>query len=409
VTEPLTQAERDVVYAIWRFERFKKNFAVRVASEYLRVLELADRAENSRGSYERLIRSSRRARRLADAGILPEIQVDQSVQSELRARDRWITAEQSHASALDAFKVDLGLPPDAAVALDHEELQRLAEGERAQLAGAASTQPTGPVPPADAPVDIAPPTREGAGPYELDPAFAVAYALEHRLDLNVVEGQVYDAQRQVVVAANGFLPDLTVGGTAAVGARRPAGSAGSPDAGNLRPDQGRYSALLTLDLPLERTRERNAYRLSYIALERAVRDLQALEDQVKLDVRDRLRDLLEARESLRIQAESVALAERRVASTDLFLQAGRAQIRDVLEAQEALLEAQDAFTSALVDYRVAELSMQRDTELLQVNHDGLVSETLPAEPAPAGATPAGPEAASGGAADQASGAGPGNS
>jgi len=32
VTEPLTQAQRDVLYAIWRFERFKRTFAVIIAS-----------------------------------------------------------------------------------------------------------------------------------------------------------------------------------------------------------------------------------------------------------------------------------------------------------------------------------------------------------------------------------------
>ena len=40
VAEPLTQAERDVVYSLLDFERFKKSIAVRVASEYLSKLLL---------------------------------------------------------------------------------------------------------------------------------------------------------------------------------------------------------------------------------------------------------------------------------------------------------------------------------------------------------------------------------
>ena len=36
ITEPLTQAERNVVYAIWEFERFKKTFAVSVAGDTVR-------------------------------------------------------------------------------------------------------------------------------------------------------------------------------------------------------------------------------------------------------------------------------------------------------------------------------------------------------------------------------------
>jgi outer membrane protein TolC len=70
----------------------------------------------------------------------------------------------------------------------------------------------------------------------------------------------------------------------------------------------------------------------------------------------------------------VALAKRRVASTNLFLQAGRAQIRDLLEAQEDLISAQNALTAALVSYRVAELNIQRDMGVLEVNESGLWKE-----------------------------------
>ncbi len=38
VTEPLTQAERDVVYSIYNFERFKQTFAVSIANQYLGVM-----------------------------------------------------------------------------------------------------------------------------------------------------------------------------------------------------------------------------------------------------------------------------------------------------------------------------------------------------------------------------------
>ena len=61
VTEPLTQAERDVVYAIFTFERFKRTLAVRVASDYLSVLQQLDQVRNAEDNYADLIPSSRRA------------------------------------------------------------------------------------------------------------------------------------------------------------------------------------------------------------------------------------------------------------------------------------------------------------------------------------------------------------
>lgn len=87
-------------------------------------------------------------------------------------------------------------------------------------------------------------------------------------------------------------------------------------------------------------------------------------------MREAARSLAQARENYGIQRQAVAVAERRIASVDLFLQAGRAQIRDVLEAQEALVSARNALTAALVSRRGAELVLLRDLERLRVNDDG---------------------------------------
>ena len=73
----------------------------------------------------------------------------------------------------------------------------------------------------------------------------------------------------------------------------------------------------------------------------------------------------------------MVVARRRVDSTDLFLQAGRAEIRDVLFAQESLVSAKNAVTAALVNYRVAELQLQRDLGLLRVGGSGIWAEYEP--------------------------------
>ena len=60
-----------------------------------------------------------------------------------------------------------------------------------------------------------------------------------------------------------------------------------------------------------------------------------------------------------------------------LIDAGRADTRDILEAQEALLAAQNGVTAALVGYRIAELELQRDMGVLSVNHQGEWSEYAP--------------------------------
>ncbi len=376
VTEPLTQAERNVVYALYQFEQFKHEFAVQLATDYLGVLRQKDQVQNQEKNYQSLITSTRRARRLADAGRLSEIQVDQSRQSELSARNRWVAAVEGYQRRLDAYKLTLGLPADADIELDPAELDSLASRARRILPSEEERGHDGPAPPADEPITLLPPGQGVSGLYELKEADAIPLALEHRLDLRVAIGRVYDAQRGVAVAADRLRADLTLLGSGSTGQRRNLSSVAQADA-NLRPEEGSYSALLTLDLPLERTAERNAYRMSFIGFEQAVRGLQQLEDEIKLAVRNRLSELLEARETIQIQALAVTVAQRRVNSTNLFLEAGRAEIRDVLEAQDSLVTAQNALTAALVSYRVGELAVQRDLGLLDVDERGLWREYVP--------------------------------
>ncbi len=381
VTEPLIQAERNVLYEIYQFKRFRQTFAVNIASVYLGVLQQLDEIENNEENYRGLVLSARRARRLADAGRLTEVQVDQAVQEELRARNRWISAVETYKSRLDSLKNLLGLPTDAHIELDRSELERLAEySERFTRSEPQEQnyQSDNESLSADTPVMLDPPEMENAGPLEIDESRAIKLAFDNRYDFIVALGGVYDAQRAVVVLADRLGAELNLLGSVSAGGSRTISTAGSDDVG-LEFDEGVYSALMTLDLPFERTAERNAYRNSLITLEQEVRDVQILEDQIKSSIRNNLRNLLESRESLLIQAMSVDLAQKRVRSTNLFLEAGRAQIRDLLEAQEALLSAQNSLTSAIINYRISELELQRDIGVLHIDEKGIWQEYSPGE------------------------------
>ncbi len=367
--EPLFQAERDVIYELWDFERYKRTFSVRVATEYFSVLRQMDGVSNAEDNYESAVASSRWSRRRADAGRIREIEVDQAIQRELGARNSWIATQEQLKNTLDSFKNTIGLPTDAWIKLDPNDLEQLRGRaseilEEMRIASQRGTSEE--APPADAPIELIPASYEGAGPMEIGEALAVKLALKNRLDLQIAVGSVYDAQREVVVRADALRAGLNLGGTAFV--------ADTDEDGSLRFDDGRYAALLTLDLPIERTRERNNYRNSLLNLEQAARNVQSLEDQIKFSIRRELRSLLLSRETTKIQAQSVVVAEKRVRSNTIFLEAGRTQIRDLLESQDALLSAQNALTRAIVEYRITELELQRDLGLLKVNEKGMWQE-----------------------------------
>lgn len=374
VTEPLKQAERNLVYQIRSFEQYKRTFIVSIATSYLNVLQAKQKISNQEANYKRVVTSTRRSRRMADAGLLPENQFDQAVQDELTARDNWVAACQSYDTNLDAFRILIGLPPDANVQPIEDELTKLQkDGEKLGGDGNVTDYTDGKTPPADAPVELKAPGNEDAGPYEINEEKAIEIALRERPDLKNALDKIWDAQRAAIIAEDALRAELTIGGNASMGESRSLGQANMPD-GSFRATRGHFSAPITFDLPWERTRERNQYRNSLIVLERSVREFQSEEDKIKQSIRRELRSMLENRSRVVIQRQAVKLAERRVDSTGLLLQAGRAAMRDVLEAQSALLSAQNSLISALVSYRLNELEIQRDLGVLGVTIDGIWTE-----------------------------------
>ena len=366
--ESLTQAERDLVYAVRRFEQRKRAFVVETARSYLSLLLALKTRQNEDANYRRVMLSTQRSRRMADASRMSKAAFDQSYQSELAARARWTAACQSYESALDSFKTKLGLPPDARVVpreSDMADLQTLAgKFVEAEPAGDAAS---GEIPPDGA----ADPAREVQDPAER----AIAVAFERRSDIATARDRVEDAQRHLSVAEDALRAEITLGGAASVGeAAAPTSQVGRSQP-HFRMRDSSSSGSLKIDLPLERTQERNSYRNALVALESAVRDYQMAEDELKTAIREDVRALSQTREQLRIQTRAVELAGRRVRNQDMLLEAGRADMKDLLDAQSALLTAQNSLYRAIVDYREHELALQRDMGTLDATAEGVWTES----------------------------------
>ncbi|MBI1849104.1 MAG: TolC family protein [Planctomycetes bacterium] len=332
VREPLVQAERNSLYAVRDYERFRQTLAVQVTDGVYRVLQAHDQVENERSNLRNLELARERTESLAEAGRIPVFQVDQAQQDELKARNRVIAAQEAYESAVDDFLVLLGLPPGAPIEVDLGELDRL------RARGLSSTT--------------------------IDAESAVVVGLHSRLDLKNAVEQVDDASRKIVVAENALQAGLDISFTANV--QSAGNTVTKPEFNNTQ-----YTANVSLDLPLNRVSERNSYRTALINLEQAHRFADQSEDSVRQEVRAAVRQLEAARQSFDIQTKSVKLAETRIESTALLQQAGRAETRDVLEAQSALVDAQNALTRALVDNRIGRLALLRDAGVLQLEPTGL--------------------------------------
>ncbi|MBN1437673.1 MAG: TolC family protein [Sedimentisphaerales bacterium] len=343
--ENLTQSERNTVYAMRTFARYRKTFVVQVVTEYYRVLQRRDSVENARNNFERLRMSEERITNLAQAGRIRKFEVEQSQQQTLTAYDGYVQAVESYGAALDSFKLTLGVSPDLEFELDPCELTAFTD------------------------IEIAEPN--------FDVGIAIETALKQRLDLQTAYDRVEDAERQVVVARDALQASLDIVGSTSVDSQE------YTRFGELRFDEGTYGLGFDLDLGLDRLNERNSYRQALISLEQQRRSYEDSVDNVSLGIRQEYRDLRQAAAQYRIQQLSLELAMRRVDNTALLLDAGRAITRDLLEAQAALLAAQNARTSALVNYITASLNFARDVGTLELRPDGTWVEITPEEAASA--------------------------
>lgn len=321
--ENLIQSERDVIYEIRDFEDFRRGFVVNIASQYFQLLadqqSISDRGQN----LVTLQQLTARSQALYAAQRANFIDVQRALQEQLQAENQLVASQARYRSALDNFKLQLGMPVDQPMEIIAQELA----------------------------VDI--PQYEEEQVAEL--------AQRYRLDLTTARDQVEDAQRGVAVAKNGLLPDLDLT------ARGSVGNNDQEAAYRINNDTAAYSASIDLDIPLDRLAERNSYRSALISLERSSRSYDQLKDEVAADAREALRLIRAAEVSLEIQSKGIELARLRLDNANELLRLGRKDNREVVDAQTALLRAQDAYEQARAQMQIQILRFLRDTGTLRVD------------------------------------------
>ncbi len=322
--ESLIQAERDLVYAARQFERFRRVFLVDIAVDYFDlVAQLSAIANLERSLGSRLQQQERTAARVA-AGREAAFQTRRFEEQVLGVRSSLINAQERYILALDRFKVRLGLAVSDEVVI--------------------------------IPVEIRVPEPE------ITPKDAVALALNYRLDLQTRRDFIDDSRRDVANSKNQLLPDLDLDGGVRIG------SDPNDNYGDFDFDfkETGYNASVTFGLPLDREIERLQLRASIIGLERDIRGYEQFRDNVIVDSRASVRAIDQARFGL-------SLAEQRIGINELILEQLVLEEADSLEitnAEDQLLESENARDLAFRDLRVSILNYLLSTGQMRVTREG---------------------------------------
>ncbi|MCB9896387.1 MAG: TolC family protein [Planctomycetes bacterium] len=325
--ESLVQGERSLVYAIRSFELFRQDQAIAIARDFFQLVSRATQIKNSEESYRGAVfdRQKAEALRLVDRNTIEDV---------FRARRREVSEEsdllQSKADyedTLDAFRIRLGLPDDVKIRIAPED----------------------------------PPFE----PVRIDPDSAVEVAMHNRLDLMTARQRLEDTERGVRIARDGLRTNVALGADYTL-----SGAAGN-DFDNAGPDIWSAAASLKVDLPLQQTPERNAYRSALIDLDQARRDHELLLENVERDLRDSLRQLRRSELQVVLQQQQIEQELRAVAVTEIRVESGDADNRDLLEARQALVDLQNQLVSQKVSHFIARLSLMRDLGLLFIDDQGM--------------------------------------
>ena len=337
-TEALMQAERDLLYRLRDFTRFRKTFAVRVASAYYSTLLNRETARNNFAGLNATNLSLEREQAFQQEGLTTLLEVGRLEQSALQADLRWTSSITRYKRSLDNFKILIGLTADDNIVLDDNEMELI--------------------------------TETGMDSPDIGLDQATEMAIQTRLDLYSSLDRVQDSARRIEVAANQLSPGLNLSLVAAV----PDANNGS--IGELDFENAIYTAGLDLDLPLDTKFERNGYRRALIDYDSSSRDYLLTLDNVKLDVVDTWRRMNEARKSYDINVTSVQINERRVEEAQLRAELGLGDIQDTVDSQNDLTAARTELVSSIVDHNIAKLEFWRDVGLLYVDDSGQWEEGI---------------------------------
>jgi len=339
------QAERDLIYAVRTFERFRRSLAVDIADDYFNLQLLRQIIDNADKSIKFFAYEAKRAEARWEAGWEIRLEVGRAEQKRLEAISGKINAVETYQTSLDQFKIRIGMPIETPVDVPYPKDPTAKSAKTARME-------------ADS-------LEEAIRMPDLTEKEAIRVALKYRLDLLNNLDTVDDARRGVWVAKNNLLPDLDAFGSVRLGT-----DSSKLDMLKYNHERTTWRAGLTLELPLDRKQERNALRSAVISKKQAERDYDLAKDSVRFQVRRAIRRVQQADTSLDIEILNRDLALKRRQAAQIRLRKGTISNREVTDAEEDLLRARNRLAGAQADLKLAILQFRRDTGTLRIDRQG---------------------------------------
>ncbi len=328
-SEVLTQGERNVLYAIRNFTQYRKTFAVDVATQYFRTIQTRESARNAHLAYMAFNAVVQRETAMAEANLRSRSSLGRLLQSQISFLRSWISATRNYEQALDDLKVTLGLPVTERIVLDYQDMTDLR-------------------------------VLDADGTLEE----AMTAALTTRMDLWNVRDRMEDTSRRVLVAKQAVLPT--------VNSLMNYNILDNPSRSDFDlVSRNRSTSLgLDVDLNLNQKPGRNSLRAAQVAEQRARRELELAEENVRSSVRAGWRDLEVARKQYDLAKRGLEISTARLEVEEAFNAEGQGTAIDLVDAQRDLNTTRDLMVSTSINHTLVRLQLWRDMGVLFIEKDG---------------------------------------
>ena len=421
--EPLTLAERQLLYAIRSFALFRQQFTVAtlVAGTeiqfgtstttggflagsgnsdptvgFLNVVEDVQLVENNRKNlsvFERFLTVYQELVRGESSG-LTQLQVDQVNQNVQNARNVLISSQTLYRNDLDSYKIQLGMPPDTPIIIDRtrtmpfkqvfEAIDKWAVVPRHELSDLDRIIRRLP--------DLEDLVLDGRSCQEvfrdqdgssLEDLLITAerIAMENRLDLMNARAQLYDTWRQIRVAANALKGVLNVNVTNQI--------LTPPTTNNpfgFVSQARQFGLTVNAELPLVRVNERNTFVTDLINYQRQRRTLMTTEDMIKFQLRMEIRQMqllytqyLVAEKNLILSVRTKDQSFEQIVAPPQpnVTSQGAVQTNNLIQAQGNVISQENNLVSFWYNYQLQRLQVYRDLGILPFDEWEAFDEIFP--------------------------------
>lgn len=323
---PLVNAARARKYAEREMENLRQVFMIEIVDKYFSILTKQREIVNFRINRDNATDLRRKSEMRFEFGRVSKVDVLRAQYLETTAQKELDLAEEALKLSLDAFKLDLGIRPEVEIVLKDEEFPHTA--------------------------------------FTGEPEEFVRAALEHNLLWKNTQDQYEDAKRNLLVAhdATKILADITGSWTENRVARDPTKSFDRIDED--------WQAGLTFSIPLDRKAIEAQYHRQVVAFVQFERNFNLSRDTLVREVRAQLIAVRQAQYRISAQKSAVEQAEDALKLLRFQYDRGLVRMRDVIDAQQDLIRAQNAYLHALVEHKIAVLRLKQFCGMLEIDEAG---------------------------------------